>query len=68
MDTGLLWNIGVGLLGIGSVYGLIRADLKSLHEKNAQQRDTNKELFNKYDLIDRRMNDHLEHHHIRRIP
>lgn len=64
-DANVLINIGGLLVGIGSVYGLIRADLKTLHKTNEQQRETNKALFNKYDIVDRRINDHIEHHHMR---
>lgn len=65
LDISALINIGAMLVGIGSIYGLVRSDLQKLHDKQAEQRDTNKALFNKHDLLDRRINDHIEHHHMR---
>lgn len=64
-EPGVLINIGLTLISAGAVYGAIRADLKSLHKTNERQHDTNKVLFGKCELVDRRINDHIEHHHMR---
>lgn len=64
MET--ILTIGGMLVGIGSVYGLIRADLKHLHEKYSTHEISIKELATKAEKIDTRINDHIEHHHLRK--
>lgn len=64
-DPATLINIGAGLVGLGSVYGLIRGDLKRLYERAIEQSEINKQLFTKCDDLHVRINEHIEHHHLR---
>lgn len=54
------------LIGMGSVYGLIRSDLKHLHEKAVKQEKTNDRLHELDRETNKRINDHIEHHHLRK--
>lgn len=55
-------NVAAGLFGIGAVYGLIRADLKNLHEKSREQKATTDTLFKEVRRVDDRINQHIDSH------
>lgn len=65
LDLSLIFNVALGLVGLGSVYGLIRADLKNMREKIESHSATHSAIFQKIDNVDQRINDHIEHHHLR---
>lgn len=53
MEFGPLWQIGTALVAAGAVYGAIRADLKSIHQKQRDQ-DARQEK------LEDRFNRHIE--------
>ena len=50
---------------IGAVYGLIRADLKNLHETTTRQDSELKSLRKEDAALHNRINEHVEKHHLK---